>query len=758
LKRELQANWWLVLAWAVLSACEPIVYEPVPAGDGDLTGDGHPQGIGVCIDVNGVRPATRGCEDVPCNIADFGEVLATRSRTKVIIVTNCASAPLNLRGLSWAPASSDAFELLEPRREGPLEPLQEGASLTVRVRYQPTDTAGDHGALVLLTDRPAQSRLIIGVRGNSSCARALTCTQGPLFSSRGPRAFGAATCTSFGTEPVEIANISLAGDTALSLRGATHATVAPGDSVRVRFTCESPTGIHTGTATVFSDACAGSIEMPVRCDVPPVAPTCSAGPFNDNALWRWHELSSGSSVDDVIAMPVVARLRDGNGNGVVDSADPPSVVFTAFPAAATFDLCHSNDPTPGILVAVNGANGLPLWSWGQLPLSIADPVATVQADSQLAAGDIDGDGWPEIVAVRFRYRGPAPGCAPKDLLCCLSGKYTTGTLLLIEHDGAFAWESEPWNLRDSTLTNAGAPALADVDGDGWPEIAFGNTLFDRFGQVRFEGTLGEGNAGVGPFSAFCDLEGDGAAELVAGNTVLRGDGTVVWHRDDISDGAAACADTHDDAQLEVILFTAGQDLLVLSPTGETKAGPVHIDNSEAEPFVSNTPAVGDIDGDGAPEIVVSSGDILYLFEHDLTEVWQLPRTASDPSGIALFDVNGDGALEILDSDTGGVDIIDATGTILMSASGNSSTTRAYPVVADLDLDGHAEILLTDDDPLGFGGDHGLVAVQPLTDDFPATRAIWSQHAHFEGVASELGEIWPSPAPAGPFHANPAWCE
>ena len=123
-------------------------------------------------------------------------------------------------------------------------------------------------------------------------------------------------------------------------------------------------------------------------------------------------------------------------------------------------------------------------------------------------------------------------------------------------------------------------------------------------------------------------------------------------------------------------------------------GAVHA-HSETILEATFTPALGDLDGDGLPEIVAVGADPqrLIAFEHDLTVKWESSAVWSDYgfSCLALADLDGDGSVEILADNL----VFDSGGTLLhtlpdnggLSGFGNATTA------ADLDGDGDLEIVL-----------------------------------------------------------------
>ena len=106
---------------------------------------------------------------------------------------------------------------------------------------------------------------------------------------------------------------------------------------------------------------------------------------------------------------------------------------------------------------------------------------------------------------------------------------------------------------------------------------------------------------------------------------------------------------------------------------------------------SVAPALGDIDGDGLPEIVTASASGYPMaFEHDGTLKWQSASVWQNHTigAIALADMDNDGDVEIL----AGNQLFDHQGNLLWTApvSGPSNSATA---AADLDGDGDLEMVL-----------------------------------------------------------------
>ncbi len=114
----------------------------------------------------------------------------------------------------------------------------------------------------------------------------------------------------------------------------------------------------------------------------------------------------------------------------------------------------------------------------------------------------------------------------------------------------------------------------------------------------------------------------------------------------------------------------------------------------------NIPVVGDLDGDGIPEIVAARGstiDALKIFDSRTGVVKRtipVSRGGSDGSGLVLADMDLDGQPEIVVPRSGDVFCYNPDGTLLwQSANGITGSRSAIATVADINQDGVPEVLV-----------------------------------------------------------------
>jgi MYXO-CTERM domain-containing protein len=202
------------------------------------------------------------------------------------------------------------------------------------------------------------------------------------------------------------------------------------------------------------------------------------------------------------------------------------------------------------------------------------------------------------------------------------------------------------------------PLVADVDGDGFGEV------FLAGGAFRADG--GAVNPGGGPATgsnspAAADLLGDGTIEILYASEPIGG---VV-------------------------------DLRVVHPDGSPVAGfPVSFFGRE-----DTCPVVGDVDGDGAREIVVVGGTTatIGVLIYDVDGTLEREVQVAADGAPALADLNGDGILEIVLQSNGALAVVRGEGDLLPGWPvaplgdwmGNSS-----PVVGDVDGDGRPDVVFT----------------------------------------------------------------
>ncbi len=425
-------------------------------------------------------------------------------------------------------------------------------------------------------------------------------------------------------------------------------------------------------------------------------PDLITGEFNEVVLlWNWTE-------EDVFTQPVVGNLSDDNGDGVIDDLDTPDIVFASFSGYV-----HS---APGRLRVLNGDDGTVL---------LRQDYPAIDPGSGIALADVDDDGEQEIVA------------------CHHSG----GGLYVFENDGTLLWDI-PGGCRNTGGSDRWSyPAVADLEGDGTIEIITDYTIISE-GIVRCEAAVGPAS-GISPAAVPVDIDGDGDLEIVTGRRAMDENCNILWDVAAITqEGHPSVADLDLDGLPEVVV--ASGQLHILNGEDGTARWPAR--TIEGGSGISFASSIADFDGDGRPEIAQPGNRLLTLYDVDcLPEgdpahcgsgrtdmiVWTYPTNdGSCCAGAAAFDFEGDGTVEIVYADEILLRVFrgdDAT--VLYEDERNSATLWEYPVIADVNNDDHAEIVVASENDHRTGTHQGIRVFGDSENSWVNTRRIWNQFAY-----------------------------
>lgn len=336
-------------------------------------------------------------------------------------------------------------------------------------------------------------------------------------------------------------------------------------------------------------------------------------------------------------------------------------------------------------------------------------------------------------------------------------------------------------ISDVNTPCEGVVSVSDFNYDGWPEVYVGNVIYDAATLKRL--CAGDPNGKMGrsyrcnsiekglcamPFAA--DVLGDSIPELICGNAIYQ---VNIQSRTNVSlnsvnliktvniptrvpqDGNVAVADLDLDGQLDVLVIVDGTSSDYADSAYIYAYNPV----SENILFVHGKyaktigyPLVGDIDGDGYLEFVyidfqqsVSQSRITAMKFNPQTGLqtkWQATHTdQSGQTSMTLFDFNQDGIMEIVYRDEQNLRIINGSGkshitgndTIsfynLYTKAMSAGTWKEYPVVADVNNDGRAEIITCGKVGSGLGWVGGQLWVVGGVHRWASARPVWNQYMY-----------------------------
>ena len=409
-----------------------------------------------------------------------------------------------------------------------------------------------------------------------------------------------------------------------------------------------------------------------------------------NAVQKWIWGPDGHAKDnptliDVWATPTVGRVVDANCDGKVDELDPPNLIFVAANSESNCCQCTGTEPTAchtGALRVLDGQSGEELWTLRSIGGGSVGFDGTA-----VALGDLDGSPGMEIAAI--------------------TGE---GTVVVIDRNGAVLGKSAVIENSGTDLFGwGGGLSISDIDNDGFPEIMYGRTVFTTKGMsatktlaTKWVGTHGIGGDAHTSLSYAVDLDGapDGHLEVVAGNTVYTSTGAVLWSRDagatKLPDGFTAVADFEKDGKPEIVLVQNGTVTILNGKDGTTYAGPFTLPGTGS----GGPPTVADFDGSGTPGIGVAMATFYAVVKvvpatHTMSLLWKAANhdLSSSVTGSSVFDFEGDGRAEVIYNDECFLWVFDGvTGAVRFAVPTDSFTATESSVVADVDGDGHAEII------------------------------------------------------------------
>ena len=272
-----------------------------------------------------------------------------------------------------------------------------------------------------------------------------------------------------------------------------------------------------------------------------------------------------------------------------------------------------------------------------------------------------------------------------------------------------------WRVTLEGKVDWGCPVIADVDGGGAPEIVV-NTgdgvvhCVSAAGQILWQTEPETANSL--PLSA-ADVDGDGRAEIFAASpkwtlVCLGRDGKVRWRHEATSRlDSTGLADLDGDGALELLVTTGDRGVACHSALDGAERWAHALGHAGGRVDRASTVSVGDLDADGRAEVLYAVGTLVCL-SHEGRERWLAPIRFEVENGPALGDVDGDGRIEaLLGDDAGVVHCLGPDGRVEWTFA-TDFRIRSSPTLADVDGDGAVEILVTSNDHrlycLSAGGD------------------------------------------------------
>ena len=271
-----------------------------------------------------------------------------------------------------------------------------------------------------------------------------------------------------------------------------------------------------------------------------------------------------------------------------------------------------------------------------------------------------------------------------------------------------------FDTRDASF---GQSAMGDIDGDGRLEVVFGCYRNDSciYALNAEDGTLlwkfnasspgFEGCNDVAPLIA--DANGDGTLEVIVASSCnpktycFDGrSGAILWEaRTRGSDSPPSMGDVDGDGKPEILHGEFGGWVRCLNAEDGSLAWDLAVDTHS---WIQTAPTLLDADGDGALDFVVATwnrtaGDTNTVRAYrcrDRKELWRVPLADVVYHGTAVADLDMDGKPELVIGDySGTVTVINAEdGSILYSLNRPGYYHGAPVTIGDLDGNGTCELV------------------------------------------------------------------
>jgi hypothetical protein len=453
----------------------------------------------------------------------------------------------------------------------------------------------------------------------------------------------------------------------------------------------------------------------------------------------------------------------------------PSIVFVSYTPP------YSLENDTGVLRVIDGETC-------ELQATIV-PQFRIPADASPALGNLDpescpddcpdprGDSRPEIVFAGIDRSGASP-------------KPHIFAYRYVADARSFAqwWETETTTAVEDLFSIA----LDDLDGDGDPEVITADQVIapngrSRLGEVLFTIPF-EGGRGLIEPPVIVDITGDRFPDVVTSQ------GIYVWDvltsqlelgefwpptTPPITAAFTAVANLGDEAfdplegdQPEMVVVDATGSIAVMTINGQI------LHRANLADGVGGPPTIADFDGDGRMEFASAGKESFTVFDLDCRTgekfnregcngarqgnanavLWSQPSidTSTGTTGSSVFDFDGNGSAEVVYADECFMRIYDGkTGEVLQSVPRSSRTRFEYPVIADVDGDGHADIVVgSNDNNPGFTcpatdrlktstrseATHGITVWS--NDGWAGSRPIWNQYSYYVSHVRDDGTIPP----------------
>lgn len=259
-------------------------------------------------------------------------------------------------------------------------------------------------------------------------------------------------------------------------------------------------------------------------------------------------------------------------------------------------------------------------------------------------------GWPARPNSHFTSSPAIADIDPKTKGLEIVNRDDNGVLFVWHSDGSIM---KGWPLNIGT--GLSSPAVGDLDGNGDFEVVILNddglvNIFNHDGSYFYNSRMSTSGYGESSTTVLYDLDNDGDLEIIVGST--DGD-THVWHHDGKTMAgwpaagnqkivaSPAVGDIDGDGKPEIVIARNLNGWVeVYDTSGNHISGwPKQVPSVDRVSYIDflNSPAIGDIDADGDREIIIASNGYdeadkkIHVWHHDGTYATGWPKRIKDPN-------------------------------------------------------------------------------------------------------------------------------